>query len=131
MLGKAALLDNRKVTKESAIEFAAALDPMTAEDARAAIEEHRRTSTEWLMPAHINQIVAGWKRERFQRAPLEIPPQALADNPQLEIQWIRRRRELIADGIDPATADHAADAIVGISPTPAAQVIDAPPPEAA
>lgn len=105
LLAKAALLDERKIDKLKALEFAKSLHPMTLADATAAIEHHRANSTEWLMPAHLNKIVAGWKRDRLQRAPLEIPPAELADHPELEREWMQRRRELIADGYPAADAE--------------------------
>lgn len=124
LLGKAAALDDRKVSSEKAIEFAKALNPMTFADATAAIEHHRATSTDWLMPAHINAIVTGWKRDRLQRAPLEIPPAALADHPGLEREWMQRRRELIADGYPAADAETVATEQI-TARTPAAFITEA------
>ncbi|WP_019148516.1 hypothetical protein [Timonella senegalensis] len=124
LLAKAALLDERKIDKLKAVEFAKSLDPMTLADATAAIERHRATSTDWLMPAHINAIVTGWKRDRLQRAPLEIPPAALADHPELEREWVQRRRELIADGYPAADAETVATEQI-TARTPAAFITEA------
>jgi len=124
LLGKAAALDDRKVSSEKAIEFAKALNPMTFADATAAIEHHRATSTEWLMPAHLNKIVTGWKRERLRRAPLEIQPAELAAHPELEREWMQRRRELIADGYPAADAETVATEQI-IARSPAAFITEA------
>lgn len=98
LFGKIAALDNRKVTKEGVIEFAASLNPMTLEDAKAAIEFHRSRSADWIMPSHINDIVKAWREERVRQAGQLIPPPELADDPVAEIRWRRETVEAIADG---------------------------------
>lgn len=98
LFARIAALDSRKTTIEAVQAFAAALVPMTAEDAVKAIDFHRETSSEWLMPVHINRIVKAWREERVRQAGQLIPPPELADDPVAEIKWRRQMVEAIADG---------------------------------
>lgn len=101
LLARIAALDSR-TAKPAAVEaFAAALIPMTQADAIAAIDYHRETSTEWLMPAHLNQIVKTWRAERIKRAGDPIPPAELANQPHLEIKWRRAWLSAVGDGYNP------------------------------
>lgn len=101
LLGRIASLDSRKTTEESAIAFTDALIPMSWEDALAAVNLHRQTSTEWLMPAHLNRIVKAWREERLRAAGDVIPPPELADDPAKEREWIRAEVARIADDGQP------------------------------
>ncbi len=60
--------DRREFTFTDVKAWHAAWDPaLTFEDARHAVSEHYRTSTDWLMPAHINRIAKSWRDERAMR----------------------------------------------------------------
>lgn len=69
LLGLIAIVDRRTVG-ETDVEMWAELlpDEMTFEDARAAMIEHRRHSTEWLQPAHIVTLTEMVYRDRLRRA---------------------------------------------------------------
>ncbi|VDG77331.1 Uncharacterised protein [Actinobaculum suis] len=64
ILAYAAAVDNRQVSREAILAWASALpDWLTADLARAAIDEHRRTSTEYLQPAHIVSLARTYRDE--------------------------------------------------------------------
>lgn len=98
LFARIAALDSRKTSREAVQAFAAALVPMTPEDAIRAVDHHRETSTDWLMPAHLNRIVKAWREERVRQAGQLVPPPELADDPVAEIRWRRETVEAIADG---------------------------------
>ena len=79
LLGYISLTDNRKVDDEGILAGAwhESLDSeMTLADAKAAVIDHRRNSSEYLTIAHINQFVRRLRRSRVTQhhdIP-EIPP---------------------------------------------------------
>ncbi len=65
--------DRREFTPTDVRAWHAAWDQaLTFEDARHAVTEHYRTSTDWLMPAHINRIAKARRDDRGLRNAL--PP---------------------------------------------------------
>ncbi len=65
--------DRREFTPTDVRAWHAAWDPaLTFEDARHAVTEHYRTSTDWLMPAHINRIAKARRDDRASRN--SLPP---------------------------------------------------------
>src|SRR5690606_26424831 len=81
LLAYAAATDNRNVTEEAARGWAAALDErVTPADGKAAIDTHRATSTDWLMPAHVNAEVRRIRKARAD-AMAEVNPPADAATP--------------------------------------------------
>lgn len=68
LLTVAAAFDNRQVSKETALVWFEVLKNVDYEDALVALREHHKSSTDYLMPAH---IVAGARRERERRERLE------------------------------------------------------------
>lgn len=96
LLGIAASFDNRKPNEEAAVAWSHALAGVRFVDARDAVVEHYRTSSEWIMPA---QVIAAVRRVRSKRiadhAPL-LPPPGLDD--EQERRWIREARWRIGNG---------------------------------
>jgi len=64
LLAKAQLVDNRTVDAMTVAAWHEIVGPLDFDDAMTALTEHRRASTDYLMPAH---IVAGVKRIRAER----------------------------------------------------------------
>lgn len=63
LLTLASARDGRTVSAEVAAVWADDLSDVAAVDAMAATREHFRTSTDWLMPAHVLRIVRARRRE--------------------------------------------------------------------
>lgn len=72
--------DNRKLSEANITAWweQAIRNRWTLDDAREAIHEHHRTSTDFLMPAHITAIIRASRRQpqRFDRAQLPAAPPA-------------------------------------------------------
>lgn len=83
-------VDNRTVTPEAATVWSGALRAdMSVKEACSAIATHFANSTDYLMPAHINAIVTGWRRERAKILPSVVPPRELSKQPKREVEWQR------------------------------------------
>ena len=67
LLAKIQLGDNRQVTALVLQDWMETLGHLRYEDAYRAVVEHRRESTDYLMPAHITQRVRRYQREREMR----------------------------------------------------------------
>lgn len=65
ILAKAALIDNRHIDRETVKAWHEIIGGIDFDVALAALTIHRRTSTEYLMPAH---IIANLRRARDERA---------------------------------------------------------------
>lgn len=75
LLTLAAAFDNRKFGDETVAAWREVLRRESFEDARDAVLHHFRTSTEYLMPAHIVQRCREVRNERYDARPvLEGPP---------------------------------------------------------
>lgn len=119
LLAYAASTDNRQPSEEAAHGWAAALDEhVTLTDGKTAIDRHRATTADWLMPAHVNAEVRRIRKARADALGDVVPPAELADRPAMENAWTREYRRSWCDG-DPAdvATKRACDA-VGIQ-TPA------------
>lgn len=64
LLTEASAIDNRVVSDIAVKAWAAALDGITYEEASAALNEHRKASTEYVQPAHIVKLVKADRRAR-------------------------------------------------------------------
>ncbi len=129
LLSYAAATDNREVTETAAHAWAAALDDkVTPRDGKAAIDAHRSTSVDWLMPAHINAEVRRIRRQRLDGMETPQPPEALDGIPARELAWQREYRRAVGDGSTEADALTAACNAVGI-PVPKPLEIATRPPE--
>lgn len=82
LLTLAALVDNRAITPEMVVMWHGLLDDISYEDAAEALKEHYRTSTRWLMPAHLRDLVAAAQAEAKKAPGREIAArrQWLLDN---------------------------------------------------
>lgn len=69
LLTLASARDGRRVSREQAMVWASDLDGMTMQEAVDAMTTHFRASTEWLLPAHLWQIV---KRKRGEAARIQV-----------------------------------------------------------
>lgn len=99
-----ASFDRRTAGKTDVTAWQAAVGDLAWPDAQAAVIEHFRESTDWLMPAHIRQRVAAIRQARLDAAgPIEIP-EDLADHPAEAIAWKQRAMTAIADGTEPQKA---------------------------
>jgi hypothetical protein len=130
LLAYAAATDNREVTEEAARAWADVLDDtVTLRDGKAAIIAHRRSSTDYLMPIHVNTEVRRIRRTRTDAiAADEIPPAALDHEPARALTWTREYRRAIGDGEAPdAATKRACDAVGVAAPL---QLPTAPRPEA-
>lgn len=107
LLSMCATVDNRKPDEGAARGWAAMLDDVRFEDARVAVIEHYRTSTEWLMPAKVRTDVKRIRAKRIAAADGEllIPPDGLTEAE--ERRWLHGRREAIANGdvVQPARGE--------------------------
>lgn len=65
VLAKVQLVDNRAAEDQELLlrEWHDIIGDLDFEDAIAAVREHRRTSTEYLQPAHLVAIVRSWHDE--------------------------------------------------------------------
>lgn len=130
LLMYAAATDNRQPSEEAAIGWANALDEqVTLADGKAAIDRHRATSTDWLMPAHINAEVRRIRRARSEALGVVNPPAELADRPHVENTWKREYTRARCDGEEHAAAEKRACDAVGITvplqlePTPRPEAV--------
>lgn len=115
LLAYAAATDNREVTEEAARGWAAALDDrVTPADGKVAIDRHRASSTDWLMPAHVNVEVRRMRKARADAMGEVNPPAELADRPHVENTWKREYARAICDGEAPDVATKQACEALGI-----------------
>ncbi len=78
--------DRREFTPTDVRAWQAAWHPaLTFDDARFAVSEHYRTSTDWLMPAHINRIAKARRDDRGQQNALPPGDSGLVSMPA----WFR------------------------------------------
>lgn len=68
LLGRVAAFDRRPVGRAEVAAWQAALDDIGYREAEAAVVEHFRASTDWLMPAHVRRLVAAARSERVEAA---------------------------------------------------------------
>lgn len=103
LLSMAAAFDNRKPDPDAAKAWAAALDGLRFDDCRAALIEHYKTNTDWLMPVMVRTIVKRIRRNRvLEYGVLPDPPAHLdPDNAAAYIVWQKATTRAIADGNPP------------------------------
>src|SRR5690606_41175547 len=107
LLAYAAATDNRNVTEEAARGWAAALDErVTPADGKAAIHTHRATSTDWLMPAHVNAEVRRIRKSRADATGEVNPPAEPADRPATENAWKRQYARAACSADTPEAANN-------------------------
>lgn len=115
LLAYAAATDNREVTEEAARAWADVLDDtVTLTDGKTAIIAHRRGSTDYLMPIHVNTEVRRIRKARTEAMGPVNPPAELADRPLVENNWKREYARATGDGELPEAAYKRACAALGI-----------------
>lgn len=99
LLAKAQLVDNRTVDEYVIEAWHEIVAPLDYDDAMAALTEHRRTSTEYLTPAHIVAGVRAIRKARLDRGTnAEGIPDADPDDVYSYLTALRERRLRLADG---------------------------------
>lgn len=95
LLALAMAYDNRKlpgVATTGAWEEQANRNRWTFASAREAIHRHYAESTDFLMPAHVTNILNDVRRKIRAKLTEDVcPPKELADDPAAEIAWRRER----------------------------------------
>lgn len=127
LLAWAAATDNRNPENESAaLAWAEALDArVNIPDGKAAINAHRATSADWLMPSHVNAGVRAIRRARIDGMSTPQPPAELDGDPVREIAWGRAYVTAIANGSSEPVADLEACQVVYVTRS-TAQALPAP-----
>lgn len=101
LLGKAALVDNRTVDQLTIEAWHEVIGHLDYDDAMTALTEHRRTSTDYLQPAHIVAGVAKVRRARADRGTAaEGVPDADPDDVAGYLEALRENRVRVAAGQD-------------------------------
>jgi hypothetical protein len=77
LLAKAALVDNRQVAPETVLAWHEAIGGISYDVALEALTRHRRTSSDYLMPAHILNHAKTVNAERAHDAAAQIARRAL------------------------------------------------------
>lgn len=115
VLAKAAIFDQRKLGSEEEARlkvaaWAEALHPDTThDDAVCAVSEHYASTRDWLMPADVNRLTAGYRAKRLKGVVIPLPPPGLADRPRAELAWEAAYRTAIATGATTAQAQDLAN----------------------
>lgn len=115
LLAYAALGDNRTVTRETAMFWSEVLRPdVSLDEARSAVTFHFANSTDYLTPAHVNEIVDSQREVRKRMVPDVIPPSELADRPEDGWDWTKVWQEAVIAGHAEARAREIANHRFGI-----------------
>ena len=124
LLSMAAAFDNRKPDPDAARAWAAALDDLRFEDCRAALIEHYKTSTDYLMPVLIRTAVRRIRAKRIADVGDLVPPPGLSE-PETRA-WLRETKRRIGDGemytppeLPPADPKRLRELIASAHPDPA------------
>lgn len=65
VLAKIQAFDNRNVDDATTIAWQEILEPYTLADCLSAVTDHFRVSTDWLMPAHVVELVKARQKARL------------------------------------------------------------------
>lgn len=68
LLAVVAAYDRRSLSESDVLAWHEALHDLPAEHCRAAVAEHYRRETSWLMPAHVRKLVVAARNDAHQRA---------------------------------------------------------------
>jgi len=105
LLGLAASFDQRTTGEADDQAWLAVLGDLDFDDARAALLDHYRDSTERIMPAHIRRGVQDIRQARLDACRvIPEPPEALGDYPAAYAEAARAIEVAICDGRDPGPA---------------------------
>lgn len=92
--------DNRQVGQTTVLAWHEDLEDLDFDDCREAVRRHFRTSIEWLMPAHVRQLVRAIRDERLANSDLVLP----GADPASEADYresLRQIRQRLGDGQPP------------------------------
>jgi hypothetical protein len=118
LLAVAAAFDNRKPDPDAAMAWSLALTGLPFIDCRNAIVDHYRRTTEWLMPAHVLELVKRVRDKRIADHSAELTPPPECREGDAHRDWLREAKRRLGDGepveaiawTDPdATARHLPD----------------------
>lgn len=105
--------DNRTVGRATVLAWLEDLDGIDFRDARRAVTQHYRESTDWLMPAHIRDHVRAIREERLgppgPGLSSPVPPPADPDDPRAYMAALRAQEARIADGRETVPAIEAGE----------------------
>lgn len=108
LLSLIAARDRRTVGKTDVMAWHTDVGDLAFEDCREAVALHFRESTDWLMPAHVRQLVRRIRDDRLRNADKVVPP-ADPDDPAAYLAALRAQTRALADGRHPANALPAGD----------------------
>lgn len=92
LLAKIQLGDNRQITTLVLNDWMETVGDLNYEDAYQAVNHHRRTSTEWVMPAHIRRYAQRARDDRARRERMRQP----AITHQVTLDPVKHRAETAA-----------------------------------
>lgn len=98
LLAVAAAFDNRKPDADAATAWALALDDMPFADCRNAIVAHYRASTDWLMPAHVLELVKRVRDKRIADHEADLTPPPHAREGDAHREWLADAKRRLGDG---------------------------------
>lgn len=97
LLSEIARGDNRSIDEDLVKFWHRCLHDVPYEDALAAVVAHFRTSTDWLMPAHVRTAALKARTARIDAVPQPDPGHELADRPRDYARAQREQVKAIAD----------------------------------
>lgn len=98
LLALIAVVDRRHIDDPVVLHWHDLVADINFDDACEAVREHRRTSTEYLVPAHVRVGVGRLRARRLDAAAPPDPPADVADDPAAWLRWKRATAGAIADG---------------------------------
>lgn len=98
LLTVAAAFDNRKPDKDAAMAWSLTLHNLPFLDCRDAIVQHYRKSTDWLMPAHVVELVKRVRDKRIADNAAELTPPPEAREGDAHRDWLRDAVRRLGDG---------------------------------
>lgn len=104
LLRDIAAADHRTVAETDVDVWHDCLDDVDFDDARAAVIEYFRTSTGWLMPAHVRTSVTRMRAARIAAVPQPDPGPELAGQPRDYAEALRAQMADIANARSVRTA---------------------------
>jgi hypothetical protein len=97
LLGACAARDQRTIGETDVLAWHEDIGDLDFEDARAAVSQHYRESTERIMPAHIRRLVRIIRdRRRATNVVSTLPPGKCEDDPERDARIARNKQKLSA-----------------------------------
>jgi hypothetical protein len=110
--------DNRGIDEDLVDFWHRCLHDVPYDDAQAAVIAHFRTSTSWLMPAHVRTAAVKARTARIDAVPQPDPGPDLTDRPR---DYARAQREQVKAIADKSTSYRALPRRAGAAPGPEAR----------